>query len=77
MPTLRHVSWQKTEHVNVPAFGRLFTQVLQPSSVFDTLVLQFIQKRKGLCVSGSKYKQGSLKFLYNAMVGVTKGMCEF
>ena len=56
---------------------RLFTQVLQSSSVSGTFVLQFIKKRKGLRVSGSEYKQGFLKFLYNAMEGVRKCMCKF
>ena len=50
--------------------------MLQPSSVSGTFVLQFIKKRKGLRVSGSKYKKGFLKFLYNAMGGVRKGMCK-
>ena len=58
-------------------FCRLFTQVLQPSSVSGTFVLQFNKERKGLRVSGSEYKQGFLKFLYNAMGGVRKGMCKF
>ena len=57
--------------------GRLFTQVLQPSSVSGTFVLQFVKKRKGLRVSGSEYKQGFLKFLSNALGGVRKGMCKF
>ena len=50
--------------------------MLQSSSVSGTFVLQFIKKRKGLRVSGSEYKQCFLKFLYNAMGGVRKGLCE-
>ena len=51
--------------------------MLQPSSVTVTFVLQFIKKSKGLRVSGIEYKQGFLKFLYNAMGEDRKGMCEF
>ena len=51
--------------------------MLQPSSVSGTFVLQFIKEHKGLRMSGSECKQGFLKFLYNAMGGVRKGMCIF
>ena len=51
--------------------------MLQPSSVSGIFVMQYIKKRQGLRVSGSEYKQGFLKLLYNAMGGVRKGMCKF
>jgi hypothetical protein len=51
--------------------------VLQPSSVSSTFVLQFIKKHKGLRVGGSEYKQGFLKFLYNATGGIRQGLCDF
>ena len=46
-------------------------------AVFLALLFVVHQGMQGLRASGSECKQGFLKFLYNAMGGVRKGMCIF